>query len=212
MPFDPTLPLENTLVDAAQMRSQLQGLFDLIQAIPAGPPGPPGQDGGSVVSASVDAVGTLNPGDMAQAGVSWDGSTLHFTFALPRGNDGSNGSNGNDGGPGPTGPPGPSVANAFVDSVTTLNPGDFATVQSSFDGTNAHFTFGIPRGQDGANGLNGEVTNADLSSALSSAISGTSNNTNPVSTLGMSVSDPPTQSEMQAIANKLDELINALKR
>jgi hypothetical protein len=56
------------------------------------------------------------------------------------------------------------------------------------------------------------MSNADLASALSSAISGTSNNTNAVSTLGMSVSDPPTQSEMQAIANKLDELINALRR
>jgi hypothetical protein len=28
----------------------------------------------------------------------------------------------------------------------------------------------------------------------------------------MSVSDPPTQSEVQTIADKLDELINALRR
>jgi hypothetical protein len=210
MPFDPTLPQEGTPLDAAQMRAQLQGLFDLIQAIPAGPQGPPGLDGGSVVGASVDAVGTLNPGDIAQAGVSWDGSTLHFTFALPRGNDGSNGSNGNDGGPGPTGP---SVANAIIDSVTTLNPGDFATVQSSFDGTNAHFTFGIPRGQDGANGMNGEVTNADLASALSSAISGTSNNTNGVSTLDSPfTNDPPTLADMELMRTKVNELINALRR
>jgi hypothetical protein len=31
-------------------------------------------------------------------------------------------------------------------------------------------------------------------------------------TLGMSVSDPPTQSGVQTIADKLDELINALRR
>ena len=30
--------------------------------------------------------------------------------------------------------------------------------------------------------------------------------------LGMTVSDPPTQWEMQQIANKLDELISALRR
>ena len=30
--------------------------------------------------------------------------------------------------------------------------------------------------------------------------------------MSMSVSDPPTQSEVQTIADKLDELINALRR
>ena len=33
MPFDPALPQENTPVDAAQMRSQLNGLKALIDAI-----------------------------------------------------------------------------------------------------------------------------------------------------------------------------------
>ena len=47
---------------------------------------------------------------------------------------------------------------------------------------------------------------------LSSAINGTSNNSNGVGLLGMTVSDPPTQSEVQAIADKLDELILALRR
>jgi len=37
-------------------------------------------------------------------------------------------------------------------------------------------------------------------------------NRNGVGTLGMSVSDPPTQAEGQTIADKLDELINALRR
>ena len=37
-------------------------------------------------------------------------------------------------------------------------------------------------------------------------------NSQRVATFGLSVSDPPTQSEMQTIANKLDELIAALRR
>ena len=46
-----------------------------------------------------------------------------------------------------------------------------------------------------------------------SAINGTSSNiSNAVNLLNMTVSDPPTQGEMQAIATKLDELINALRR
>jgi hypothetical protein len=34
MAFDPTLPVENTPLDAAQMRDQLNGLNDLIQQRP----------------------------------------------------------------------------------------------------------------------------------------------------------------------------------
>jgi hypothetical protein len=52
------------------------------------------------------------------------------------------------------------------------------------------------------------VTNA----ALDNAIAGTSSNSNGVALLGLVVSDPPTQGEMQQIADKLDELINALRR
>jgi hypothetical protein len=47
---------------------------------------------------------------------------------------------------------------------------------------------------------------------LNAAISGTSNNTNGVAFLSLVVSDPPTQGEVQQIANKLDELIAALRR
>ena len=47
---------------------------------------------------------------------------------------------------------------------------------------------------------------------LDDAISGSSANSNGVSTLGLAVSDPPTQAEVQQIADKLDELINALRR
>ena len=40
----------------------------------------------------------------------------------------------------------------------------------------------------------------------------TSANSNGVALLGQVVSDPPTQAEVQQIANKLDELVNALRR
>ncbi|MFN0078646.1 MAG: hypothetical protein ACKVY0_19470 [Prosthecobacter sp.] len=318
MPFDPNLPQENTPADAVQMRSQLNGLKDLIDAIPVGPPGQNGSDGTSVTGAVMDGVNTLNPGDAAQASVSWDGANVRFTFGIPRGQDGASatpitsfivdgvstlnpgdpatvqtsfdgasvrftfgiprgndgsqgqqGSNGSDGGQGPQGPPftnfivdgvnmlnpsdpasvqtvfdgsavrmifnlprgftgndggtgaqggpgpqGPPFAQAVVDSVTTLDPGQPATVQTSFDGSNVRFTFGIPRGQNGNDGGSGpqgqpgEVT----SMQLNSAINGTSNNSNGVNPLVMTVSDPPTVGEVQAIASKLDELILALRR
>jgi len=37
-------------------------------------------------------------------------------------------------------------------------------------------------------------------------------NTNGVDSLDLTVSDPPTQAEVQSIADKLDELIGALRR
>jgi hypothetical protein len=162
----------------------------------------------------VDGVTTLNPGDAATVNTSFDGSNVRFTFGIPRGfqgDAGPPGSNGNDGPPGPQGPP---FANAMVDGVTTLNPWDSAYVNTSFDGYHVRFTFGIPRGQNGSDGSPGpqgppgEVTQMQLNSA----INGTSNNSNAVSLLGMTVSDPPTVGEVQAIADKLDELINALRR
>ena len=185
-----------------------------------------GSDGGQgppFTNFIVDGVNMLNPNDPASVQTVFDGNTVRLLFNLPRGftgNDGaagspgSNVSNGNDGGQGPQGPQGPPFANALVDGVTTLNPGDNATVQTSFAGSNVRFQFGIPRGQNGNDGGSGpqgqpgEVTNMQLNSA----INGTSNNSNGVNTLVMTVSDPPTVGEVQAIASKLDELILALRR
>jgi hypothetical protein len=240
--FDPNLPQEGTPLDAVQMRSQLNGLKSLIDAIltvtaaqvdstttlPQGSPAnasvnvvgnmlhfsfeiPQGQEGlpGLVgpagppfANAVVDGVTTLNPGDSATVNVSFDGSNVRFTFGIPRGNDGNQGpqgGSGSDGGPGPQGPP---FAQAVVDGVTTLDPGQAATVQTSFDGSNVRFTFGIPRGSDGSNGSDGapgEVSNAQLNSA----INGTSNNTNAVSTLDTGFADP----DMEALRLKMNEMI-----
>ena len=181
MPFDPTEPQPTTLLDANQMRGQLNGLHDLITAIV------------QIAAAQVDGVLTLNPGEPAAATVSVTGDTLHFSFAIPRGQDGQAGQNGQDGGAGPQGPP---FASAIVDGVTTLAPGTPATVSVSFDGTTVHFLFGIPTGDTGGQGIPGtpgspgEVTNA----ALATAINGTSSNTNAVTTLDTPFADPDAES------------------
>ncbi len=77
----------------------------------------------------------------------------------------------------------------------------------SFDGTNVRFTFDIPRGNDGSNGSDGapgEVSQAQLDSA----VSGTSANTNSVSTLDTGFADP----DMEAMRQKLNEMINTMRR
>jgi hypothetical protein len=128
--------------------------------------------------------------------VTVSGNTLHFRFEIPQGQEG------------PMGQQGPPFSQAVVDSVTTLNPGDAATVGVSLDGTNVRFTFGIPRGSDGSNGSNGsdgaQGPPGEISQAqLNSAISGTSANTNSVSTLGTGFADP----DMEALRQKLNEMI-----
>ena len=173
--------------------------------VPQGVEGPAGPTGPPFAQAVVDAVNTVNPGDPAAVAVSFDGTNVRFTFDIPRGNDGvpgQEGQAGQAGQAGPQGPPGLPFAQAVVDGVTTLSPGQPATVNVNFDGTNVRFTFGIPQGAPG------EVTEA----ALATAVAGTSSNSNAVGTLGMVVSDPPTQAEMQTLLNKVDELILALRR
>jgi hypothetical protein len=133
---------------------------------------------------------------------------VRYTLGIPRGNDGSHGPAGNDGGQGPPGndgAQGPPFAQAIVDSVTTLDPGNPATVGVSFDGSNVRFTFGIPRGNDGSNGSDGsQGPPGEISQAqLDSAISGTSANTNSVGTLDTAFADP----DMEAMRQKLNEMI-----
>ena len=125
---------------------------------------------------------------------------------------GATGPQGNDGAPGPQGPP---FANAVVDGVSTLNPGDAATVSTSFDGSNVHFLFGSPQGNTGNDGAPGpqgpagEVSNA----ALAAAIAGTSANTNGVSTLDTPfTNDPPTLADIEVLRAKINEMILAQRR
>ena len=157
MPFDPTLPKAGTKLRSGEIRSNFIALNDRIDAIPAGPAGPAGPQG-------IQGVPGMDgpPGPAGPAG--------------PAGPQGDAGAQGN---PGPQGPP---FASALVDAVTTLDPGQSASVNASFDGSNVHFTFGIPRGADGMNGTNGtngsdgaqgppgEVTNGQLNDAITNAV------------------------------------------
>ncbi|MFN0077079.1 MAG: hypothetical protein ACKVY0_11450, partial [Prosthecobacter sp.] len=131
---------------------------------------------------------------------------VRLQFGVPRGFDG------NTGGQGPVGPTGPPFGNFMVDGVTTLDPGLPATVGVTFDGSNVRFSFGIPRGNDGGTGPQGqpgEVTSAQLAGA----ISGTSNLSNAVATLDTPfANDPPTLADLELMRAKMNELITALRR
>ncbi|MBK8036879.1 MAG: hypothetical protein IPK22_07035 [Verrucomicrobiaceae bacterium] len=97
------------------------------------------------------------------------------------------------------------ITSAQVDGVNTVSPGNPANVSLSVIGNTLHFTFDLPQGEVGPTG---EVSSNDLSNA----ISGTSNNCNNVSTLGQGADGSYNQSQMQDLINKVDELINALRR
>jgi hypothetical protein len=183
MPFDPAWPQNGQNIDADRFRGQFAGIIDLIGS------------GSGVNAAQVDSTNTLPPSTPANASVSVVGNTLHFTFEIPQGQEG------------PMGQQGPPFSQAVVDSVTTLDPGTPAAVGVSFDGTNVRFTFDIPRGSDGSDGAQGppgEVSQAQLDSAVSS----TSSNTNGVGTLDNVFGDPASEE----LRNKVNELILALRR
>jgi hypothetical protein len=171
---------------------------------PQGITGATGAAGPAFTSFVVDSVNTLPPGNQATVTTFFDGTSVRFTFGIPQGPQGNQGNNGFDGQTGPQGPQGPAFTSFAVDTVNTLPAGQLATVITSFDGTTVRFTFGIPRGEQGVPGIQGVPGPSDLS--------GTSNNTNGVATLGIAISDPPTQSEMQQMMAKMNELILALRR
>ena len=210
MPFDPQWPQNGQLVDADRFREQFTSLKSLIDAI----------QGGGITGVQVDSVNTLPPGEAATVGLSLDGSTLRFNFGLPQGATGASGNNGSDGMQGPPGQTGQPFASAVVDAVNTLPAGSSASVEVSFDGSNVHFTFGIPQGSegmagspgpagsDGAAGAPGEVSQAQLDNAMGQ----TSNNSNAVGQMSISVDSSYNQSQMQAVFDKVDELILALRR
>ena len=52
----------------------------------------------------------------------------------------------------------------------------------------------------------------DLNNAIANALAQMSNNSNGVSTMGQGADGSYNQSQMQDVLNKLDELINALRR
>jgi uncharacterized protein YukE len=52
----------------------------------------------------------------------------------------------------------------------------------------------------------------DLNNAIANALQQTSNNTNSVSTLGQGAAGSYDQNQMQNVLDKMDELINVLRR
>jgi hypothetical protein len=129
MPFDPQWPQNGQNIDADRFRGQFSGIIDLIN------------NASGITGVVIDAVNTVDPGTPAAANLSLVGTVLHFSFDLPRGNDGLEGAQG------------PPFASPVVDAVNTLNPGENATVEASLLGNDVHFTFGIPRGLDGLTSL-----------------------------------------------------------
>ena len=65
--------------------------------------------------------------------------------------------------------------------------------------------------RDQLNALNQDLLNA-MSGAIAGALSQTSNNTNAVSPLGIAADGSYNPGQMQDLINKVDELINALRR
>ncbi len=105
---------------------------------------------------------------------------------------------------GAQGPPGPAFANVTVDSVTTVSPMTPAGASVFFDGALVHFSFTIPAGIDGATGATGDVSSQQLVDAINT----TSASSNGVALLLPMIPSPTAQD----VANKLDELIQALRR
>ena len=195
--FDPTYPPANAEIESAPLRGQFTSLKALIDAL------------SSINAAQVDSVSTLPPGSAAAVGLGVVGTTLHFTFGLPQGAAGADGA------------PGAPFANAVVDGVNTLPPGSAATVNVFFDGTLVHFTFGIPQGNTGAQGndggvgpqgLPGEVTLAQLQAESLAVLNACSSNSNAVGTIPNVAPVNYDQATMQLLIDKMNELINALRR
>lgn len=148
MPYDPTKPVNGDIVDADELRAQFTGLKSLIDAVPAGPAGPQGVAGPPGPTGPTGAPGAA--GAMGPAGEQGPPGETG-----PAGADGAAGPQGDPGVPGPAGAQGPAFASAVVDAVTTVAPGDPATVTSSFDGSVVHLSFGIPAGTPGEPGAQG---------------------------------------------------------
>ena len=144
MPFDPAKPAPNSPLVSAEMRSQLNGLKDLIDGVPV------------ITGVVIDNVTTLPPGEAATVDASIVAGVLHLGFGIPQGMQGLQGEQGSLGA---TGPPG---------SVTPQN--------------------------------------------LDDAIATTARNPNAIGPFTGTFSDPPTQAEMVAFAAYVETLRAALVR
>ena len=107
MPFNPNLPLDDSLMVAGEMRGQFNGLKTLIDNVPAGPTGPMGPQGPQGIQGPQGLVG--DPGPAGPEGPVGPGGPQGETG--PVGPVGPVGPEGPSGGPpGPEGPMGPAGA------------------------------------------------------------------------------------------------------
>ena len=113
-----------------------------------GSPGPAGQNGqdGAAATIQVGEVVTLEPGQPAAVENTGTEQAAVLKISIPRGQ------NGRDGDPGQAG----AAATIQVGQVTTLPAGQQATVTNAGTASAARFDFGIPKGQDGADGAPGQ--------------------------------------------------------
>ncbi len=96
--------------------------------IPAGvegSPGPEGAQGPPFASAVVDGVNTLPPGSSANVSVTFDGTSVRFTFDIPQGDAGSQGE------PGPAGEVTQAALEAAI-SGTSSNSNGVDTLETPF--------------------------------------------------------------------------------
>jgi hypothetical protein len=235
MPFDPSKPTDHSPNSAAEMRAQLNGLKADIDAIPgitsavvdsvttvgpgqpatvtvsvidtvlhlsvALPEGQPGQQGleGSPGGAGADGAAALVA--VAVPGMNAVGTGfVSFGFAATPVNLGWL-----------TGTRLRAAANAdpanwMEGSIVSLGPTE---VTLSVDATGGAGSFtGWNLSLAGAQGAPGEVTHAAMAGAISTAIAGTSSNTNAVATLDTALADP----DSETLRLKINELILAQRR
>ncbi len=121
MPFDPSLPAPNSPLVSAEMRGQLNGLKELI-------------DAGAISGVVIDGVTTLPPGEAATVVASIVAGVLHLSFGIPQGAAGTNGTNGADGAQGPQGPMGAVTPQNLDDAIATTarNPNALGPFTGTF--------------------------------------------------------------------------------
>ena len=120
---------------------------------PVGPEGPQGPAGEKGDTGETGPAGPQGPqGESGPAGPKGDTG--------PQGPKGDPGERGETGSPGQDGAPG-LAATIQIGQVTTLEPGNQATVTNTGTDTAAIFNFGIPRGEQGPQGEPGESTGGE---------------------------------------------------
>lgn len=123
-------------------------VFNFEFGIPQGAPGSGGGGGGGTVSVTVGSTTTGEPGTDASVTNSGDTENVVLNFTIPRGETGQTGANGADGADG-------QAATITVGKVTTLEPGQQATVENVGTENAAILNFGIPKGEQGEPGAGG---------------------------------------------------------